>query len=649
MKLLQNFTDQLARCGDIQRVWLTSFNMDIEFIESFILPAVLGAEQPRTRMDYEALQLELSGRGIDFRVFCDNRYISTDQNKRTLIPVHGISPGARVEGKPVWDFSEDSLFHAKVIYLEGKDGRILGAGSANLTLSGWGRNREVFHFIPVDEVSLYRSAYEFFRQLFRNVNEDFPLINHRTFPRSRPRARFCHSFQDEVFLTQLLDGKRHQRLAVWSPYLARDLAGFIDRLKKTFDQPDLTVCLVADRVDGQYLRTKWSEELDHLFGDRALLLYQFPLAADERVTMTHAKLWKTEDQLAIGSWNCTGPGSNSRFDEKDEWLPNNNIEAGLILRDKSEIETVLGKPLAADAALFASDEQLKAESLDVPETLPFDLRVTFDWSSLSYRLAGNWNRGKPEEKRYSLKLPDINEAVFLTWMPVKSALKEKVIPVAEPKQVLTDHRFEILRDGKSCGTGLLIELSAVYRRAQQYDDLKSLFDAMAEGGPEPSMDDVSYRVAEALDGEVQVDGRSPGFDEDFESHRDTQKITYFRLFSASFQYATTLREIKDIRTLDHWVFTRPGCLEELVKKTNAHICKEQTSVFNWFLAQEVSSLCHLARRMRDKVEKAGDPVPLPRWQTLGVTVPRLPPGADDRYLEALEHDYERMSKNWGAL
>ena len=169
MKLLDAFKAELDKCENIKRVWLTAFIIDVEFIETYVLPTVLGAEQPRTRMEYEALQLELIRQGIDFRVFCDKRYIGPDQNKRTSIPVYGISPGKAGGIWPEGGITEESLFHAKVIYIEGKNGekgkdtvRLLGSGSANLTLSGWGRQREVFQFTRVDERELYYSVRSFF-------------------------------------------------------------------------------------------------------------------------------------------------------------------------------------------------------------------------------------------------------------------------------------------------------------------------------------------------------------------------------------------------------------------------------------------------------------------------------------------------------
>lgn len=653
MILLKTFASQLAACGDLKRVWLTSFNIDIEFIETYILPTVLGAEIPRTRMDYEALQLELNERGIDFRVFCDKRFISPDQNKRTLIPVHGISPNkqdSESSGISEMGFNEKSLFHAKVIYIEGEDGRVLGSGSANLTVSGWGRNREVFQFVPLDEEEMCHSAWDFFQVLFQNVGERFSLVKKQTFDRTEPRARFCHSFQKKSFLDQLLGGIQREELAVWSPYLSKDLAALIDTVRTKFEQPDIHVHLVADRVEGRYLRTTWSEPLQALVDDEAITFHQFPVAGDGRLTMTHAKLWKTDSHLAIGSWNFTKPGANTDKDDKDK-PARINIEAGLIFADNSDIDTYLGPAIEVAGDLFATESELEAEALDVPEALPFDLRVEFHWGKLTYQIRGVWNRVGSPESGYSVKLPSLEQPVELHWMPQKRILNEIVISISDTRSLLTEHRYAIFRQGKACGTGLLIETAVTNRRAQQYGDLKSLLDAMGYEGAEPSLDDADFRVREGENGETQVDGLFYSNDDQqtLDAPSELGDISYFRLFAATFQYAAHLRGIEFMRGLEQWAFTRPGCLEELVMKARERIDNTDRSVFNWFLAMEVNELCELARRCRKALLPADESIHLSRWNNLNVAIPKLPKETSKRYEALLQKEYKGMRRSWGIV
>lgn len=649
MKLLELFTKQLKECGTIRRVWFTSFNIDIEFVETYILPAVLGQEIPRVRMDYEGLQLELNKQGIDFRVFCDKHFISADQNKRTLIPVHGISPSKQNSHTAQLGFDEKSLFHAKVIYIEGDKSRVLGAGSANLTLSGWGRNREVFQFVKLDERTLYQSVRDFFIKIFQNAGEECPLKNLRIFDRERTRARFCHSFQEEAFLQQLLGEQQHNALAIWSPYLSNDLAGLIETIQYQFDQPELRVHLVADRIEGQYVRATWSDSLHAITGSGTLTLHQFPLTIDDRQSMTHAKLWKTRTHLAIGSWNCTRSGANTERDDNGRWSSATNIEAGLIFADNGDINNYIGKQLTADSSLFATEEQLQDEALEIPAVLPFDLRVEFSWGDLTYRITGVWNTELPPDDAYRLKLPSVEELIVLRWKPRVGELKPLTITVADTRKLLADHCYKVFKQEEVCGTGLLIETAVGNRRAQQYDDLRALLCAMTNEGPDTSMDDVGFRVREEEDGEMRIDGRFYGADDSYttEANSTLDDISYFRLFSASFQYAVRLRSINDINSLEQWAFSRPGCLDELVMKARERIEKMETNIFNWFLSMEVNGLCHLVRSRRKELATGEGNIPAFRWCELEVITPPLPEGTDKNYQALLQREYESMRRNWG--
>lgn len=651
MKLLEKFSSQVKWCGKIKRVWLTTFNLDIEFVETYILPAIIpDAEPPRTRADYEALQLSLNELRVDFRVFCDKRYLSTDQNKRTSVPIHGISPG-QTGDMTQHGFTEESLFHAKVIYIEGETGSCLGTGSANLTLSGWGRNREVFIFSPVDSSSIYREICAFFSPLFKNVGEPFPLDAKRTFHKADSAATFSHSFQATPFLGQLFNGQQLKQLAVWSPYFPSDLSAFIYDLKSRFMQPDLKIHLVGDLVEN-CLRTRWNEGIQDLAKQKILNLYNNPAPCDERVTMTHAKLWKTPDRIAIGSWNFTRSGANTLVNDSGQLLPGNNIEAGLILQDTSSPLDYVGKELVIDPSLFATEKLLEEEKLQVPETPPFDLHVVFDWSKLAYEVSGVWNHALPEEgEAYSLKLPDLEKEVRLDWMFEENSLKKVTLQIHSPAKVFLDHTYQIIKEGKPVFSGMIIEAKTENRRAQQYEDLKSLVDAMIYPDP-PPQEGLPYRLSETEGGEIIFDGRPIGGDS--ASYTGPQygsdEISYFRLFIASYQYASRLKEIgqkRDLRDLEQWAFTRPGSLEELASKAKDRIISQGLTVFNWFLAEEVNNLCGLAVQLRENLWETSGSIPSERWSRLGVEMPGLPEGAFNDYAAHIMSEFKHINSHWG--
>ena len=410
MKLLAELQKWVAGMGALRRAWFTSFNADVEFIETYVLPATLGANVPRNRLEYEQLQQELADKDIDFRVFCDPRFLEVNRVKRTCIPVCGVRPARALER-----FSEASLFHPKVIYLEDDCGkRVIGAGSANLTLAGWGRNLEAFQFFEVTTYENYREIRRFFEQLCLAADIRCELGDRRNFIAERENWRFVHSYQVEPFPKQLLAGARNTDLAVWSPYLARDLARFIGRLQAVAGTEGLRLHLVPDRIEGKYVRTEWSKELSQMKADGRLTFYDSCAARHPSTELCHAKLWKLPGKLAVGSWNFTGPGSNSLRDDRGNWSRENNVEAGFIIEDRHNWRDVCGRKLDLGAADCATPELLDKESLVVDPLPPFDLHVSFDWHAQAYAFQGKWLGDGPRDG-YSVRLPGVKDALPIAW------------------------------------------------------------------------------------------------------------------------------------------------------------------------------------------------------------------------------------------
>lgn len=630
MKLLTAFKEQVKPLGDLRFVWLTSFNIDIEFIETYLLPAVLDMDPPKTRLDYEHFQIALTDKGIDFRVFCDKRFMQADRNKRTAIPVHGVSPAR-------WDerFSKDSLFHPKVIYLEDRDGiRILGTGSANLTLSGWGRNQEVFSFHRVETKDQYDSARYFFAEIAANVGLPEGLPERRRLPRDDGGWAFVHSFQNESFIEQLFANARARELLVWSPYLSKDVAAFIKRLRTVVAVEELEIHLVPDRVNGQFIRAPWTEALQELSDSGTLTFYENPTSRHDNVELCHAKVWKLGSKLAIGSWNFTTRGANLLY-EAGEWDKSVNIEAGIIVTDGNSWRSAVGKKIELSAAAFASDDLLQEEALDVPDQPPFDIQVQFDWREQRYEFTGHWHDGAPEEG-YAARVPGHDAAIPLLWRPQKKELNVAALEIRDPSALLHERRFQVVRGKKEVYRALITEIGLAYRRAQAFESLNDLLDAFVFGGEPGPGDDVPFRIPGSQNSESPTDEfiDVPQVD----VSQTTDDISYFRLFQATHQYGEKLKAIRSVTELNSWVFTRPGCLVELVEKTRAKVMAGVPTPFNWFLAQEVQTLCRMAERRRKELGKTEDSLPKSRWDELNLDLPPLPAGIQRDYVEMIQKE-----------
>jgi hypothetical protein len=624
MKLLTEFKEQVAQLGKLRRVWITSFNLSVDFVETHLLPVVVEMDAPKNRMDYETFQKELIDKKIDFRVFCDKRMINQLDTKRTTINVFSVSP------RILNHFSEDSLFHPKVMYLEDYDGRaILGAGSANLTMSGWGRNQEVFAFRKVSTKEQSVQAREFFRKLVDDKQFNFGT----NFWGQDKKWKFVHSFQKEAFLNQLLSTE-DKELAVWSPYFPRDIPAFIANIKDITDLESLKVHITPDRIEGRVIRTQWSDKLKELVDNGELNFYNNSIRKHQNTELCHAKIWKTKSKLAIGSWNFTGPGSNGLMDSDSNWSTSNNIEAGFIFYDGSEITMSLGLGFDVSQEDFASKELLDEESLDVQKELPFDIQVKFDWNLQQYSFIGEWIYSD-NKTEYQIKLPDL-EKINMASKRASSSLGMPAILIDSPKEILTQHTFDIVVNDNIIYRGLILETNVLDRRVQAYDSLNDLLDSLITQIGFDSLNCTTTREELKVDGEL--------FDEEVEIRDVSTEPTasYFRLFQATSNFEKYLKSVKNVDQLNKLVFVHPGCLFEMCEKIKYEIAHSEPEVFIWFLVEEFNLLVKLARDQYENLRPKGSSTipPENKWNPLVLKSPPLPKELRNvkRYLKIIKKE-----------
>lgn len=646
MKLLNELQKQIGMLDDLRRAWFTSFNTDIEFVERHVLPATLGGNTPRNRLEYEQLQQELTTRRIDFRVFCDPRFLETHRIKRTCIPVHGIRPQRTGNGGQ-HTFSESSLFHPKVIYLEDRKGRrVVGAGSANLTVSGWGSNLEAFQFFEVKSYRNYKEIRSFFEQICGAADIKCDLDERPRFSPGKESWQFAHSYQEKSFPEQLLSDTDDADLAVWSPYLPQDLDTFLHRLETAAGAKNLRVHLVADRSSG-HVRTGWDQALEQLQRSRRLSFHKNPLHIDSRTELCHAKIWKVAEKLAIGSWNFTGPGSNSLRKGKDDtdWHPDNNIEAGFLIEDEHAWQQACGDVLTVGREHCATEIELENEGLVVAKLPPFDLHVSFDWNAQTYHFDGQWIEGKPTDG-FEIVLPGGLGPLALKWNGHRKPLTPSGITVDE-RVLLRDRVFRVFCGPELLLSGIVSELQTSARRAQHFESLEDLFDALAVGDDAAEHDTLPFRIPLDTDTfpDEAPDPSHPGKQNTDKDAATRAPLSYFRLFHSTQSFRQKLQSLDKLERLDQHVFLWPGCLQEMVEKVHSELQKPGREVFHWFLVQEVNWLCESARAMRRKLvrgykqnEQDYKPVPESRWRDLhvpSVKAPAVAPG----YLE-------QVNKQW---
>lgn len=619
MKLLNEFKRTIAEATKnekkIRKVWMTTFSIDIGFVEKYILPILVDMECPRNPMDYEIMQQKIFDQNIDFRLFCDQRILSRDSDKLTSIPIHTINTKSFKNSEHL---GRQCLFHPKVILIENNRNELyIGAGSANLTISGWSKNQEVYSFHKVETVEQFKSIRLFFNTITNVLkNPQIPKFlslsqfKSSSVQHSSAEWDFVHTFLDKDFLSFILS-EDTSKLNIWSPYFSHNIPGLIELFKLT--SPHLkSVKLVADKANGHHFRIKWSEEIESLIQENKLAFYTNPLCQDDRLEMTHAKVWqsigKCSLRFAIGSWNFTHHGTASVKGKK-------NIEAGFVYQHIPK-ESILGSKIDVKATHFADDQLLKGEQLNLTEQLPFLLDVEFDWKDKTYTLKFE-SLDDDVLSNLQIKLPGIEQKQNLTFKHDKERnifLENMRFTVTKDDAVLKDHFFQIFKNGRLIMKDIFTEINFDYRRAQRFDNLSDLIDSLVFEREVGQADSMSLRASMADHQDVEV------FDETVAAPQSNE-ITYFRMFLAFKNFENKILNSPNEIDLYKQLFVYPGCLLELKEKVVD--MQFESQIFQWFVLQEVNKLKNVASKHYAKLSTQKESMRLEDWNRLNCYLPNI--------------------------
>tara|TARA_Y100000588_G_scaffold395263_1_gene522016 strand:+ start:7422 stop:9425 length:2004 start_codon:yes stop_codon:yes gene_type:complete len=612
-KLAEALSKQVQSLGPLRHAWFTSFNLNVDFFERHVLSTLLQMDNPRSRVDFELMQQKLNGSiknnnkgdvtlDIDVKVFADQRMYQASDIKRTAIEIYGVNP-ALLDGGRKKQLDTSSLFHPKVIFLQDVNGNaILGAGSANLTLSGWSSNQEVFTFQKVECKHQAEAIKDFFKPLFEAHKLDPKAI--LTPRRFRAEIKSSDWSFVHTFVKNSRDGK-HQTLlshmfgnltedtndlVVWSPYFPADLAGFIQRLKSVSQRDDLKLHIIPDLVDNQKLRTQWSSALLSLLADGSVSFYRNPIVKDERSDLCHAKLWMTHSKLAIGSWNFTTPGSNVLLEDKIDGQV--NIEAGIVVENKQPIEKVFSQPLEITEANFMQSKELEEHALEVSELLPLDVNVMFDWRTLTYHVEISLCEVNGEWPEFDLQLPDLARSISSKNLG-KDSVRIIEHPLEdEPKELLVDHAYKLNFSDGSQHRGFIVERNSLMRRVEQFDSLDDIFSSLIDGRS------LEGNANSALRNEILGDDQDWLYEQEAGSISEKEQsptLSYFRMFQAMDNLEQRITKLKSDALVEQYAFVIPGCLVEIGEKIRSEL-QENANVFNWYMKQEFNLLVDVAKK-----------------------------------------------------
>ena len=400
MTELKTVRERLVRASEyfhkVDGVMLTTFNLSAAFLEDHALPAVLGIEAKTNAARRAELHYRLG------TTPCTVFYDPASPPK--------VSGRYRYVARPVP--IRGHFFHPKLVVLAGRseDGTTwvyLAVSSANLTLSGWGRNAESFgetwihtrrqqsgkalddllfwlsSHSPLGEKQASTDAVIRVRAALARMPERKRFNDPGTEPWSGTlHANFYASIVHPEGLTAFLQGGRSRRpseLRAYSPYWS-DVAGQVAAFnaRKTVLVPALrldrtAVGLARDQAAELDSQTEIRRNQDDV-GSRFWHMKTYRIR--------HGKTIRT----AVGSCNFTLAGLSGSdgnveamlvFDADADWLPQDRTVETEELADDAQVEEEISMPV------------------------PVSIVVAWDWRAHAWRW---WLDATPQQHDFSLHL-----------------------------------------------------------------------------------------------------------------------------------------------------------------------------------------------------------------------------------------------------
>jgi hypothetical protein len=574
MKLYQKYCNILEEIGPVELAWFTTFNIDVELVERFLLSRLVGKppQDLRTAEDFEGLNTELSA--IDVKVWYDYRALNHRSPKRTTGAFYSIDPRGFYDSD-----SLEIIFHPKVVFLKGRTRAFVLAGSANLSIAAWSSNEES---VLIKEIRNRKNADEvlaFFHKLHMvsGTGGQLPptIVSWRDqLPDEAPEWHFVDNANEATTLFQHL-GKGD--LTVWSPYFSRDISGFVERLQKdgygsVAFVPDISLTGGIRMLPEEILK------LREKHGVRFLKCLQPVAEGKSAERLTHAKVWLSGERLAVGSWNCSFRATGLNKPGKEQ-----NIEAGIVVHlQKKALQALLSRLEPLEPGQFAgtSAQALDAEWELALSPYTIDCKIEADWSDFTYKLTtdnphlAGYTVVLPDEPKERVPLPAVNDRSYRNGF----------------RKVLKNKQFVVFdEEGEEAFAGFLIELNTDKRQPFGYSNLFDLFQSLLNNPlGATSRQKCQYQLSEK-------DEYWNAADEALLEYRD--QGSYYMMFVAFQKLLDAIIDNKDRPQQLEQIGSRlPGSLlvtTELVKESIhalGNTASEDQILYHYFMASELN-LC----------------------------------------------------------
>ncbi len=574
LKLYDSFT-KIVNEIQPELVWMTSFNLDIELVEKYLI-AVLANKEPaelRTVEDYEVLNNYLQQENVSIKVWYDYRASHFNKGKRTTVDTIAVNPRDLNNLA-----SKQTIFHPKVIFLKGKLKAYLIVGSANLSFAAWSSNKEG---VLIKEITTQQNADEVI-SFFKGINADVKFTKLDKWKNSllteESNWRFTHNYNVKNSFIDFLSG---DELSIWSPYFSKDTFGLLQKIKDTIQEANGSVVnkinIIPDRNEAGNVRIE-KENLNTLLADKAINFYfDKDNQLNETNRFNHAKVWLTNTQIALGSWNCTAQATAIGIPKYT-----NNIEAGIVETFDVSNVNILSQLnlLQINEANGSTQEELDSNWEGVLNNFTYTCQLFADWETFTYSF-----KGEPNEK-YFIKLPhepnvkqplfSIEEASFFNHH--ERVLKNKEFTIVDAKD-------------KVLFIGYIIEKNKQKRIAEGYINIIDIIDALAfDPHTSTGKTKAKYNFSEEDDS-----GSDKGVVFEYNGF-----ASMYKMFVGFEKLQRAISNATDMQVLDKLIFRNPGSLANIVRLIDLSIQelkpKEVNNenideyLFHYFIADEANDI-----------------------------------------------------------
>ncbi|MFN3998597.1 phospholipase D-like domain-containing protein [Algoriphagus sp.] len=575
MKLLETFKHIVNDIAP-ELCWFTTFNLNIELLEKYVLTAIVGKEPSELKRaeDYEALNLELSK--FKIKIWYDYRALDLKQGKRTSIDLYPVQASVVLNST-----TQEPIFHPKVIFLKGAHTAYLITGSFNLTIAGWSSNREC---IVVKEIKNKENALQVV-DFFARLNPALPEL--KTLEKwanqlsdEKANWKFAHNFNT----ANILDEIKGKELNIWSPYFSKSTAVLMGDIKKYgFSK----INLIPDISPSQKVKII-PTELIKLQQDGDIQIQIDKNINKVKQTLFHAKVWLTENKIAIGSWNCSyrALGIKTAANEK-------NIEAGIIqpISPKHRTALLQNLKLILGNTISGTDEvDMDNEWKEVLKAFSISCDIIANWDTFQYQLEWdntdkNFTVALPHEPNKRYPLLAINGLSFLNGF--NRMLKNKLFTVYNSQNEVVF-------------VGYLNEAGKQKRPIEGYVSFYDLFESLTIN---PLGTTTKSRVKYQFDEEDNKGSEK----EELPFFAYSGHESYYLMFVAFQKLADTLNENQNIKQkMEELGYRLPGSLiniKSLFKTSFQKVLEEKREddlLFHYFMAMEINECVQLFNLYSEK-------------------------------------------------